>query len=103
MLGLDEEAEPGIAISPDWANQFAKADRPENFPPRARRIECRHLGRCRLVVHAGTLAADARAASRCLRSGMSFSALPPSVTAWPLCQAYARPRHRPRPCSARAL
>src|SRR6516164_3509233 len=58
MLALDEEAKPGIAISPDRTDQFAKADRLDDFPPRA--------------------------ASRRLRSGMSFSALAPSATARPL-------------------
>src|SRR5262249_8351759 len=83
MFRLDEEAESGVAISPDWSDQFAKADRLDDFPPRPRRIEYRRLRRCRLVVHAGTLPAGTRAASRRLRSGMSFSALAPSATARP--------------------
>src|ERR1700751_1012053 len=81
VLGLDEEAEPGVAISPDRADQLAKADRLDDFPPRAGRIECRGLRRYRLVVHAGTLAAGVRTASRRLRSGISFSALAPSAMA----------------------
>src|SRR5215813_6674009 len=84
MLGLDQEAEAGIAISPNRPDQFAKADRLDDFPAGTRRIECRRLGRCRLVVHAGTLPTRARGPSRRLRSGMSFSALAPSATARPL-------------------
>jgi len=41
MFRLDEEAEPGVAISPDWSDQFTKADRLDDFPPRPRRIEYR--------------------------------------------------------------
>ena len=84
MLALDEEAKPGIAISPDRTDQFAEADRLDDFPAGARRIECRRLRRRRLVVHADTLAAGTRAASRRLRSGMSFSALAPAAMARPL-------------------
>ena len=49
MLRLDEEAEPAIAIPPNRADQFAKADRLDHFPAGTRWIECRGLGCCRLV------------------------------------------------------
>src|SRR5438045_3608155 len=84
VLGLDQEAEAGIAISPNRSGEVAKARLIDDFPPRLRRIEYGRVVSCRLVVRAGTFAPDVRAASRRLRSGIIFSALAPSAMAWPV-------------------
>ena len=83
MPGLNDDTEPGVTEPPDRPDQFTEAGLLHDFPASTRGIERRGLACCRLVIHAGTLVAPERAASRRLRSAMSFSALSPSQIARP--------------------